>query len=59
MDRIKQGFKQLGINESMYPEYKDAASFASGFKKCSILKDSNITYSSSSIIQKSIKAKDK
>lgn len=44
-------FNELGITSDKMPEYKDPETFAQGYKKCSILKDTPIVYSTSTQIQ--------
>ena len=48
LDRISEQYRVLGVTQSEKPNYTGAQAFASQFKKCSILKESNTTYSGSS-----------
>ena len=49
-EEINKGFQLLGLTEENYPEYSDPDSFAMNFKICSLLEDSDITTSNSSIV---------
>lgn len=49
-EEIVDGFLFLGITSENYPEYLDPDSFATNFKVCSLLRDSDITTSGSTTI---------
>lgn len=49
-EEIVNGFLFLGISSENYPEYSDPDSFATNFKVCSLLKDSDITTSGSTTL---------
>ncbi|WP_088187521.1 hypothetical protein [Desulfosporosinus sp. FKA] len=46
--RIEKAFEQLNIPSNSFPSYTNANDFAKNFKKCSVLKDVSVFYSSSS-----------
>lgn len=47
-DRIAEHYRLLGVTHNEMPKYTDAQAYASQFKKCSVLRESNTTYSGSS-----------
>jgi len=49
MKNIKKMFEKFGIYPTQYPKYENPNDFALTFKKCSVLKNSPITYSNSTI----------
>ena len=48
MRNYLDAFKKFQINEKDFPEYSNADDFARQFKKCSIYKYRNISYSNDS-----------
>jgi len=48
----KNLFKRLKIDESEYPFYTNPEQFASGIKKCSLLKSHEIRYSDTTVSRK-------
>ena len=47
----KELFKELQIRECECPAYRTAEQFASGIKKCSLLKSHEIRYSNNTVSQ--------
>lgn len=41
-ERLRDGFKLLGIEPEQYPEYSDPTSFATNFEICTAYKDFSI-----------------
>lgn len=48
MENYKNEMKKFNINENSFPKYNNAEDFAKSFKRCSIYKYGNISYSSNS-----------
>lgn len=46
---INKAYKMFNIPTDSIPVYTDAQNFSKNFKKCSVLKDVNSSYSSTSI----------
>lgn len=49
-EKITKGFQLLGISKEDYPAYSDPDSFATTFNVCSLLEDSEVTTSNSTVI---------
>ena len=47
-NEIKDVFKRLNIPTDNLPDYMNAEDYAKSFKKCSVLKEINVCYSSDS-----------
>jgi hypothetical protein len=56
---FEAGFKLLGIGVSPAANYQSAKTYAQQFKKCSILTDVNVSYSSSSSSSSCVKSHSK
>ena len=49
-EEIDKAYEMFAIPESERPVYKNAFDFASGFKKFTLLKDFDVTYSNTSLL---------
>ena len=49
-EEIIKGFQLLGISKENYPAYTDPESFATTFKVCSLLEDSEVTTNNSTVV---------
>lgn len=56
---FEAGFQLLGISANPAANYQGAKSYAQQFKKCSILTDVNVSYSSSSSSASCVKSHNK
>lgn len=56
---FEAGFELLGIGTNPLANYQGAKAYAQQFKKCSILTDANVSYSSSSSSASSVKSHNK
>lgn len=54
-EEIVKGFQLLGLSEKDYPVYSDPESFAITFKICSLLEDSDVSTSNSTVISTPVK----
>lgn len=46
INKINEEYKKFNIPMSQVPNYSNAEEFAQNFKKCSVLKEINVCYSS-------------
>lgn len=56
---FEAGFELLGLSVNPGANYRGASAFAKQFKKCSILTEANVSYSSSTSSASSIKSHQK
>ncbi|MCM1564940.1 MAG: hypothetical protein NC238_03090 [Dehalobacter sp.] len=47
-DQINKAYERFGIPMNQIPDYTNAEEFSQNFEKCSILRDVNVSYSTSS-----------
>ena len=56
-EEINRAYKMFNIPENEMPVYTNAYDFAAGFKKFTLLKESNVTYSNTSLPSAEIQRK--